>query len=59
LKSARGLPFEGATVARAKDPICGMDVDTDRPAAKGTYGGQTVYFCSEACRRSYESRRPK
>ena len=42
---------------KAKDPICGMMVDTDHPAAKGVYDGQTVYFCSEGCRKTYESRR--
>jgi YHS domain-containing protein len=44
-------------MARAKDPVCGMTVDTDRPPAKGTYDGQTVYFCSEHCRTTFESRR--
>ncbi len=41
----------------AKDPICGMMVDTTRPAAQGTYEGQTVYFCSVGCQKSYEARR--
>ena len=45
-------------MAKAKDPICGMVVDTEHPAAKGTYAGETVYFCSEGCRRTYEARRP-
>ena len=43
----------------AKDPICGMMVDVDRPAAKGVYDGQLVVFCSERCRRTFESRRAK
>jgi YHS domain-containing protein len=42
---------------KVKDPICGMMVDTERAAAVGEYDGQKVYFCSEACRRTYESRR--
>ncbi len=39
-----------------KDPVCGMMVDPATAAAKGTYAGQTVYFCSIGCQKSYESR---
>lgn len=39
----------------AKDPICGMSVDTDRAPAKGVYGGKPVYFCSGACQKKYEA----
>lgn len=42
---------------QAKDPICGMSVDTDRAKFKGTYGGETVYFCSAGCQKSYEASR--
>lgn len=44
-------------MARAKDPICGMSVDTEQASAKGVYGTETVYFCSERCKRTYESGR--
>ena len=44
-------------MSQAKDPICGMSVDTERAAAKGVYGTETVYFCSEHCKKTYESRR--
>ncbi|HTT35345.1 MAG TPA: YHS domain-containing protein [Thermoplasmata archaeon] len=42
-----------------KDPICGMMVDPARAPAKGVYDGETVYFCSESCRRTYEARRAR
>lgn len=42
-------------MAKAKDPVCGMVVDTEKAAAKGVYGGQTVYFCSDSCRKEYEA----
>ena len=42
-------------MADARDPVCGMNVDTERAAAQGSYGGQKVYFCSAACRRKYEA----
>ena len=45
-------------MAKAKDPICGMMVDTERAPARGTYDGVTVYFCSPVCRQTYEARRP-
>lgn len=44
-------------MATAKDPICGMSVDMERARAKGVYGTETVYFCSEGCKKAYEGRR--
>ena len=44
-----------APMASAKDPVCGMTVDTERAPAKGTYGGKTVYFCSTGCKQKYEA----
>ncbi len=43
---------------KAKDPVCGMTVDTDKAPARGTYGGQMVYFCCEGCKRTYEKQHP-
>ncbi len=35
----------------AKDPVCGMDVDTTRPGVLAhAHGGQTYYFCNPKCR---------
>ena len=45
-------------MAKARDPVCGMTVDTERAAAHGSYAGQKVYFCSPACQRKYESSHP-
>lgn len=44
-------------MTQVKDPVCGMNVAPERAAAKGTYGTETVYFCSEGCKETYESRR--
>ena len=41
---------------KVKDPICGMTIDSEKAAAKGTYDGQAVFFCSESCRRTFEAR---
>ncbi|MGP8077585.1 MAG: hypothetical protein ACLQD8_03215 [Thermoplasmata archaeon] len=43
---------------KARDPVCGMSVDTERAAAHGTYGGEPVYFCSVACQKTYEKSHP-
>lgn len=42
---------------KVKDPVCGMVIDSERAAAKGTYDGETVYFCAVGCQRTFEARR--
>jgi YHS domain-containing protein len=37
-----------------KDPVCGMDVDPKTAAGKSEYQGQTYYFCSPGCKRSFD-----
>ncbi len=39
----------------ASDPVCGMQVDRAK-ALRGDIAGQTVYFCSTACRDAFNSR---
>jgi YHS domain-containing protein len=38
----------------AKDPVCGMDVDPKTATLKSDYKGQTYYFCSPGCKRSFD-----
>lgn len=38
----------------AKDPVCGMDVDEKTTTLKSEYKGQTYYFCSPGCKRSFD-----
>jgi P-type Cu+ transporter len=45
---ALGLPILGS-VPKIKDPVCGMNVDPQRPAGKVDHGGKTYYFCSLRC----------
>ena len=40
-------------MASAKDPVCGMDVDTSTDL-KVEYEGQTYYFCSRGCKLEFE-----
>jgi len=35
--------------SRAKDPVCGMDVDPHTAKYRHTYEGRTYYFCSARC----------
>jgi len=38
----------------ARDPVCGMHVDTSAPVATRTRDGVTYYFCSLRCAESFE-----
>ena len=38
----------------AKDPVCGMDVDPKTAAGKSEHNGQTYYFCSPGCKKSFD-----
>jgi len=37
----------------AKDPVCGMEVEEKKAAAKAAYQGMTYYFCAAACRETF------
>jgi len=46
-------------MTRVTDPVCHMVIEDSKAAARGTYGGVTVYFCSAACQKSYERTHPR
>lgn len=35
------------------DPVCKMNVEPAKAAARVIYAGQTYYFCSEACHHAF------
>lgn len=39
----------------AKDPVCGMDVDEKTAAGQSVYKGQSYYFCSPGCKKSFDA----
>lgn len=39
---------------KVTDPVCGMQINAEKAAAKVEYQGQTYYFCTEACRKQFE-----
>jgi YHS domain-containing protein len=44
-----------AQAEKAKDLVCGMDVDPKSPdTLKTQYKGKTYYFCSKLCKKSFE-----
>ena len=38
----------------AKDPVCGMQVNEQSAAGKSEYHGKTYYFCSPACKVTFD-----
>jgi xanthine dehydrogenase accessory factor len=46
-----------AAPVTAVDPICGMTVVVSADTPSAERAGQVVYFCSAACKRSFEERR--
>jgi Cu+-exporting ATPase len=47
-------PTTDAPDADATDPVCGMQVETPKARHTSEYGGETYYFCSPGCKRSFE-----
>ena len=39
---------------KVKDPVCGMEVDKDKTVATSEHMGKTYYFCSAACKESFD-----
>ena len=44
-----------ANDSQARDPVCGMYVDTATAAYRSTFEGETYYFCSASCKRSFDA----
>lgn len=41
-------------MAQVRDVVCGMMVDSETAQHKSEYRGQTYYFCSSDCKRSFD-----
>jgi len=50
-----GGPAKTATVPKAKDPICGMDVEPSTAKLKFDHAGTTYYFCSGGCLAKFQA----
>ncbi|AWR88158.1 MULTISPECIES: YHS domain-containing protein [Thermaceae] len=40
---------------KVTDPVCGMQIDPEKAAGRSEYQGQTYYFCSEGCKKSFDA----
>jgi len=49
------VPSQERRVSKVKDPVCGMWIEVSDAAGSTTYESQPVYFCSDQCRRDFES----
>ena len=38
-----------------KDPVCGMQIEEANAAGQSEYEGQTIYFCSSACKEKFDA----
>lgn len=45
----------GAGVGYAKDPVCGMQIQTAHAPTTAQHNGQTYYFCSDHCREKFDA----
>jgi YHS domain-containing protein len=39
-----------------RDPVCGMEIETERASNSTRYGSVTYYFCSTDCYRKFQER---
>jgi Cu+-exporting ATPase len=47
------VTLSGAVASR--DPVCGMEVEPDRAAARRLHEGREVLFCAEGCARAFDA----
>jgi YHS domain-containing protein len=40
---------------KVTDPVCKMQIDSDKAAATSEYKGQTIYFCAPGCKAKFDS----
>jgi len=50
---ARNAGGRRSKMAKAKDPVCGMEVDTSTDL-RYEYNGVTYYFCGRGCKLEFE-----
>jgi Cu+-exporting ATPase len=46
----------GAKGPTAKDPVCGMRVDSGRAKWVSTHNGTTYYFCARGCKEAFDQK---
>ena len=36
------------------DPVCRMEIDSEKAAATSEYKGKTIYFCAPGCKAAFD-----
>ncbi|HKD18774.1 MAG TPA: HAD-IC family P-type ATPase, partial [Thermoanaerobaculia bacterium] len=47
------MKLPGAIATR--DPVCGMEVEPERAAARREHAGREIFFCAEVCARAFDA----
>lgn len=42
-------------MSQVRDPVCGMTIDSVTATGQSAYAGTTYFFCSTACKESFDS----
>jgi Cu+-exporting ATPase len=42
------------SVTAQKDPVCGMQVDSNQASVSSEHSGTTYHFCSEGCKAKFD-----
>ena len=50
----KGNEMENTTIAKAKDPVCGMNIQTNDATGRTEHSGQTYYFCGSRCKEKFD-----
>ena len=45
----------GNSMASVKDPVCGMEIDSEDTAAQSEFAGRTYYFCATECKEKFDA----
>jgi Cu+-exporting ATPase len=39
---------------KVTDPVCKMEIDSEKAAGTSQYQGQTIYFCAPMCKAAFD-----
>lgn len=42
-------------MARVIDPVCGIEIDSEKTAIQAKFEGETYFFCSTTCAREFDA----
>jgi YHS domain-containing protein len=42
-------------MASVTDPVCGLEINSDKTAIQSKFDGRTYFFCSTTCAREFDA----